>query len=463
MPFSKHQIEQLSTPLSDDSICGVYLKLDKGAFRPLRNEFNVAQTALRKLSQNPSADEKDALQEACLNSWKTLSDSLFEQFSNTTRDIELISWFVAAQFLLDTTLESAANSLEWLADLSEKYWDHLNPVLPVEKLKSDDDKGKEREQADAKVKAFFQLVGDSEESSILYAPMLQLPLVGDVTFFDFQSAERKGEISQLKSTLTTTVAQERSAIQFKMENAKRCISQLERLSVFVSTHCQSVGSQTTNFGFAKSLLTRVENALVHLSGIKLAPKAEAKAVEQEVAESSVSEGHQPSDMGAKQIEPIPMASEQAQTVSQHLHAGNLSELGNLNNMNRDLAFHLLREVSDYFRQSEPHSPISFLLEKAIRWGYLSLPELLQEMMSEQNGDALSTIFNAAGLNHLDQVLLPEVSTPTVDIESPQTPQATPPVSEPPSVEEHVSQTSPVDTQSKQDEKPQSSATSALSW
>lgn len=463
MYFSKQQIEQLSTPLSDNSVCGVYLKLDKGAFRPLRNEFNVAQTALRKLSQNPSESEKDALQEMCLNSWKILSDSLFELFSNKTRDIELISWFVAAQFLLDTTLESAANSLEWLADLNERYWEELNPVLPIEKLKSDDAKGKEREQADAKVKAFFQLVGDSEESSILYAPMLQLPLVGEVTFFDFQSAERKGEISQLKSTLTTTVAQERSAIQFKMENAKRCISQLERLSGLVSAHCQSVGSQSTNFGFAKSLLTRVENALVHLSGIKLASKAEAKAVEKEVAESLVSEGDQPSHMDAKQIEPIPMASEQAQTLSQHLHAGNLSELGNLNNINRDLAFHLLREVSDYFRQSEPHSPISFLLEKAIRWGYLSLPELLQEMMSEQNGDALSTIFNAAGLNNLDQVLLPDVLTPTVDIESPQTPKAKPPVSEPPSVEEHVSQTSPVDTQSKQDEKPQPSATSALSW
>jgi type VI secretion system protein ImpA len=463
MPFSKYQIEQLSTPLSNDSICGVYLKLEKSAFRPLRNEFNVAQTALRKLSQNPSADEKDVLQEACLNSWKVLSDSLLEQFSNTTRDIELISWFVAAQSLLDTTLESAANSLEWLADLSEKHWNHLNPVLPVEKLKSDDDKGKEREQADAKVKAFFQLVGDSEESSILYAPMLQLPLVGEVTFFDFQSAERKGEISQLKSTLTTTVAQERSAIQFKMENAKRCITQLERLSAIVSAHCQPVGSQSTNFGFSKSLLTRVENALVHLSGIKLAPKAEDKSGEKEVTESSVFEGAPPSRMDAKQIEPIPMAPELAHSVSQHLHAGNLSELGDLNNMNRDLAFHLLREVSDYFRQSEPHSPISFLLEKAIRWGYLSLPELLQEMMSEQSSDTLSSIFNAAGLNHLDQVLLPDVSTPTVDIESPPTPQATPPVSAPPSVEEHVSQTSPVDTQSKQDEKPQPSAKSALSW
>ena len=463
MHFSKHQIEQFSTPLNDDSICGVYLKLDKGAFRPLRNEFNVAQTALRKLSQNPSSDEKEALQEVCINSWKALSDSLFEQFSNTTRDIEFISWFVAAQFLLDTTLDSAANSLEWLADLSEKHWEHLNPVLPVEKLKSDDNKGKEKEQTDAKVKAFFQLVGDSEESSILYAPILQLPLVGEVTFFDFQSAERNGQISQLKSALTATVSQERSAIQLKMENAQRCIAQLERLSALVRAHCQSVGCQSTNFGFAKSLLTRVENALIHLSGIKLSLKIETKAVEQDRADSSASEGVQPSRMEAKEIEPITMNSERVQTVSQHLYAGNLSELGNLNNMNRDLAFHLLRELSDYFRQSEPHSPISFLLEKTIRWGYLSLPELLQEMMSEQSGDALSSVFNAAGLNHLDQVSLPDVSTPTVDIEIPQTLQVTPPVSEPPCVEDHVSQTSPADTQYKQEGQPQSSAKSALSW
>ncbi|GLQ75906.1 type VI secretion system protein TssA [Vibrio penaeicida] len=463
MPFLKHQIEQLSTPISDDLACGVFLKLNKSAFRPLRNEFNVAQTSLRKLSQNPSAEEKEALEEACVASWQALSNTLLEQFSHTTRDIELISWFVAAQFLLDETIESAANSLEWLADLVENHWAALNPVLPIEKLKSEGEKAQAAEQAEAKVKAFFQLVGDSEESSILYAPMLQLPLVGSVTFFDFQSAERKGEISQLKSSLSTTVAQERSAIQSKLENVARCIAQLDRLSASVATYAQSVSTQGANFKFAKSLLTRVENALVHLSGIKLTAKTEPKVAALEIEESVAQENT------ASVAQNIPSSSnaltstEPAHVAPQQLRADNLSELGNVNNMNRDLAFHLLREISDYFRQSEPHSPISFLLEKAIRWGYLSLPELLQEMMSEQNSDSLSTIFNSAGLNHLDQILLPEVSTPTDDIKNTPAPQAAPPVSEQPDVEEHVSQTSPADTPSKQDNEPKASASSALSW
>jgi len=50
-------------------------------------------------------------------------------------------------------------------------------------------------------------------------------------------------------------------------------------------------------------------------------------------------------------------------------------------MNRDLAFHELRKIANYFAKSEPHSPVSFLLEKAIRWGYMSLPDLMEELVS----------------------------------------------------------------------------------
>ena len=37
------------------------------------------------------------------------------------------------------------------------------------------------------------------------------------------------------------------------------------------------------------------------------------------------------------------------------------------------AFRVLTSVADYFRRTEPHSPISFLLERAVRWGRLPLP------------------------------------------------------------------------------------------
>jgi type VI secretion system protein ImpA len=134
-------------------------------------------------------------------------------------------------------------------------------------------------------------------------------------------------------------------------------------------------------------------------------------------------------------------------------------LGALNNMNRDLAFHLLREIADYFRQSEPHSPSAFMLEKVIRWGYLPLPELLQEMMAEKSADSVTAMFNAVGLNHLEQVNLPEVTRPAIT----PVPSVALQVSEAPSAQELVSQTSPVDTQPQQNDEPKSSAKSGLSW
>ncbi|MHC6527710.1 type VI secretion system protein TssA [Vibrio proteolyticus] len=461
MPFSKQNIEQLVVPIASDAVCGRYLKLDKSAFRPLRNEFNVAQTALRKLSQNPSEDELEDLQKACLASWQTLAESLLNQFETTTRDIELIAWFIAAQILLDSSLNSAANVLQWLAELAEQHWASLHPVLPEEKLKSTEPDQQQREQADAKVKAFFQLNGDSEESSIVYAPLLQQVLVGNVSFYDYQSAERKGEVNQLKARVSAMAVQQRAEIQQRMDNTVRCIEQVERLAAVVSQHTQNVGVSAANFGFVKALFQRLEHALHQLTGVKPTPKTTSAptAVISEQPENRVSSG---ADDGL-----TPCQAAQSYVVSGaplSLSAGNLAQIATTNNMNRDLAFHLLREVSDYFRQSEPHSPVSFLLEKAIRWGYLPLPELLQEMMAEQGGDTLSKIFNAAGLNHLDQVTLPDVEMPAVDIENTSVPEKAPPVTESMSIEEHVSQTSTADTQSQQQsESHEPAGSTALRW
>ncbi|MEZ6117669.1 MAG: type VI secretion system protein TssA [Pirellulaceae bacterium] len=41
--------------------------------------------------------------------------------------------------------------------------------------------------------------------------------------------------------------------------------------------------------------------------------------------------------------------------------------------NRDDAFQLLLKVSSFFRRTEPHSPVSYALEQAVRWGRMSLP------------------------------------------------------------------------------------------
>lgn len=49
---------------------------------------------------------------------------------------------------------------------------------------------------------------------------------------------------------------------------------------------------------------------------------------------------------------------------------------------RDQAFRSLEEVATFFRRTEPHSPLSFSLEQAVRWGRLDLPSLLKELIPD---------------------------------------------------------------------------------
>lgn len=50
---------------------------------------------------------------------------------------------------------------------------------------------------------------------------------------------------------------------------------------------------------------------------------------------------------------------------------------------RQQAFADLLKLADYFRQHEPNSPVSYLLEQAVRWGNMPLPQLLAELINDQ--------------------------------------------------------------------------------
>lgn len=59
------------------------------------------------------------------------------------------------------------------------------------------------------------------------------------------------------------------------------------------------------------------------------------------------------------------------------------------------AYQRLREASDYLMRTEPHSPVPYLVRRAISWGNLSLAELLEELL-QKNAD-LNTINALLGI------------------------------------------------------------------
>ncbi len=65
--------------------------------------------------------------------------------------------------------------------------------------------------------------------------------------------------------------------------------------------------------------------------------------------------------------------------------GTVASLGSLGNLNRrEDAFRVLEQVADFFRRTEPHSPVSYCVQQAVRWGRMPLNELLTELISDDN-------------------------------------------------------------------------------
>src|SRR5262249_48233530 len=49
---------------------------------------------------------------------------------------------------------------------------------------------------------------------------------------------------------------------------------------------------------------------------------------------------------------------------------------------RQDALRRLAEVADYFRRTEPHSPVSYLVQRAIAWGHMPLESWLGEVIKD---------------------------------------------------------------------------------
>ncbi len=63
--------------------------------------------------------------------------------------------------------------------------------------------------------------------------------------------------------------------------------------------------------------------------------------------------------------------------------------------NREEALNALLKVAKFFRTTEPHSPLSYALEQAVRWGKMDLPSLLKDLV--QDSSVLSEVYRRMGI------------------------------------------------------------------
>ncbi|UWZ96961.1 ImpA family type VI secretion system protein [Vibrio splendidus] len=445
------EIAHLLVPISDEEPSGSYLKLERSAYRSLRNVYNSAQSSFRQLVETPDASSDPAIVDANTDNWAELRKVSEETLTSQSKDLEILGWYITSQLFTSQPFHNLASAVPALNLLIDQFWDTLNPMPPEAKLKASDDAGKAKEIAEFRTKPLLQLVGESVDSSSFYIPFQMIDFCAGVTFGDYLTAERKGNIAELKESALGSFDQSVSETLFQLASI---YSELEIVEKNLAAKCQAVGATVISFNFIKTNVRDLIKAIHFLVGEKFTPwplddefhviqnttdasvQSDSTPAASEQAKITASNAN-PSTATNQDLGQAPLAnpaqshassvqptSSQVQTVVQ-----NVSSINGI--VNRDHAFQEIRKIAEYFKETEPHSPIAFLLERSIRWGYMSFPELLQEMVG--NESVIAQINQMTGMDNLDKTDLSGKSVPVTTSAPVRTPVAVPTIEEPAAV------------------------------
>lgn len=364
MPLSQDEQKTLWLPVSERQPQGEYLKADGARYRPLRNLFNIAQSSLRRLLQQTDEESRAQHRQQMLADQTALADALLPVLTDTARDISLSGWYLWCQILQDPSLCALEQSLAWFSVQMTKHWEQLPPQHEADP---------QAEQI--KLQELSLILGSGTENCLFYSAVLLLPVADDIPYYHYLQCQHRGTLPDSPSHSAQSQADARQRIDVLTQ----CLAHLQPLTVFFAE--RGAGS-TVSPVFFTELLTGYRNAVMAVSGLTLPVPPVTEALPEHPPEKTASPVAEPSERP------------------------DFPALRQRNHHNRDTALRQLREISRYFRDSEPHSPISYLLEKAIRWGQMSLAGLWQEILLEDNSTLLDRIFSLTGLNDMQMTELP---------------------------------------------------------
>jgi type VI secretion system protein ImpA len=356
----------LSETIPGDSAFGVFLKDEKVTYRALRTAFNAAQAGWRSLSETPEAlgdREKSAANSAA---WAALAELCETCLTETSKDLEVLSWYVAAQLHSVKPFENCRDALSAMSSLVEASLHELHPTPPLEKLKGDTDEARASEIAELHMRPFVQLFGEVEGSGLLIGPITNLNLLGEVTFGKIILAEKNGELDAIRAQAAKHISAGFEALTVKIEALQEMDGLIQKLDTAVKSYAAQHSQTPPLIGYGSRLMKEVLRATEKMvEGLGFPwPGQDAVGEEEGAPENSDA----PSEPGQNEAR-------SGGDVGNGFNA-------NANVSNRHDALLAIAQLAKYFRKTEPHSPICLLLDRAVRWGNLNAAELYREILSD---------------------------------------------------------------------------------
>lgn len=359
--FCAMELEALLAPISGASPCGEDMSFSI--------EFD--QIADMRRQDDPTLDQGEWVTSLKVADWPGVVQSCQSLLQTRTKDLRLAMWLTEA-LALSGGYEGLDKGLALCTRLCELYWGALHPQA---------DGGDLEERAGNIAWLLNRVVSLSRALPItkgrqggpyslldLDAARLPSSSAGAGVEQTPQPADR-ASLEQIQRALRETPAPHLLAT---LQAAQHCQSHLLAWQAVVDGH---LGADGPGFVQAKEALSGIIHELTRLAREYGALQADTSPTLNDMANDPTGD----------------VSSAEAS----HASAAMVGIAGGPPRT-RAQALQQLREVASYFRRTEPHSPVAYLAEKAVKWGEMPLHEWLRKVIKDQG--AMSHLEELLGLD-----------------------------------------------------------------
>lgn len=342
-------INSLLQPISEDAPTGIDPRSDsspKSTYNTLKDARNSARAAERNRLFDSGDNTADI-------HWQSILKLAPTTLETQAKDIEICCWLIEA-LTRKRGFVGLLNGLQLLNGLIKNFWDGVYP-LPDE---------------DGIENTVFGIKGLNGESSegVLIPPIRNIHITAGQGEQDFS-------LWQYKQALDTRKIADGQARQKRTESAGFSFEDIEKSVQDTSDdECLAI---RTNVRACKREAKEISNLLDSLCGDASPPMGNIVNTLDD-CESAVNHLFKERFLMMDTTNDEGGANETTgdSTKAPSAYQGAIKS--------REQAFQQLVQISEFFRATEPHSPISYVLKKAVKWGKMPLGDLIEELIPDQS-------------------------------------------------------------------------------
>ncbi len=354
-------IDALIQPISDDKPQGEDIRQDyspTSIYYQIKDARAGARTAERQRLMSQE-DDQEALQQM-VPQWDIVLELGPKILTETSKDLEVASWYCEA-LLRAYGFAGLRDGFVLIKKLVENYWDVVYPLPDEDGLET-------------RLASLIGLNGQDSEGTLI-VPIRQVALTQGYSHQPFAAwqYEQAYEVDALldpekkearlaagavamKDLELAVVETPVAFYQTMKDDLQQCLQTFMELSALLDEKCGRDSPPVSNI---RNALKRVVEIVGFLTKNLVFEAAEEAHDEMNQATHSAHPGNSGNVVKTASIEGVSITT-------------------------REEAFRALMKVSEFFKRTEPHSPISYNLEQAVKWGRMTLPELLKELIPDNN-------------------------------------------------------------------------------